>query len=116
MRMGGHFHGEALPIFASMSWTRTAPLLLCAMVALNACRKDELHEIFDESKVNPIVFNGIMMAAGSILMKEFNHRYKEARLRSVTNGGVIEPITTQKYIDVREAVGIFNQLCQKIGG
>ncbi len=40
MHLGKHWYGPALPIFAYMSWTRTVPLLLCAVVALNACRKD----------------------------------------------------------------------------
>jgi len=81
------------------------------MDVLHECRTAPLHEVFDESRVDPIIYQGIMMGAGAVAMRKFNRLFRERRFTDLKTRGVIEPIKT---VDKAAALRMFDSMYKKV--
>lgn len=76
------------------------------------CRSEALEEVFDATKVNPIVFQGMMMGVGTMMLHKFNRLFRTFRFTDTKNKGVLEPT---QHVDINAAIHMFNEMAERSG-
>ena len=80
---------------------------------LRDCRSNDFSEVFDEKRVDPNVYNAIMMGIGSVAMRRFNILFRKSRFTSLKTGGVREPI---QQVDKAAGLALFDKIVDEVEG
>lgn len=77
---------------------------------LDACRTAELQDVFDSTRINPFVYQAIMMGIGCVALRRFNSLFRKARFTRLDHRGITEPIAR---VDKAAAMRLFDTLYVK---
>jgi hypothetical protein len=80
------------------------------LAVLEACRTEDYSVAFDESRVDPHVYNAIMMGMSAVAFRKFNRLFREARFTD-RHRGTREPID---HVDKEAALRMFDTILSNV--